>query len=506
MASVVANHYMAAYHASPEGGEADALAAKATAALRKAAQRAADLHSSRQVLDICEEALDLGARGSTQAELLELAAVAATALLEEETGIDYAKRAVAWQEEHGDEAGRVRTATLLGQTYLDFYHPAHATEVLESVFAAHPDLNTPEELRLGSALVRAHMLSGNDASAIEVSEQVLIPAEAQEDAAVIIETLNTRGTSLANLGRNQEGLALVKRALELAEQHDLPLSALRAHNNIGVLTGTDDQVANMENATAAYEKAQLLGDPGYLVRTTVSYANVLLESGRFEEAERAIADIEIGDDSPFGRWLGWQLARINAARGEPDAGEKARQTVALMRQHEDEPQAMFLNDSVAAFAESMAGDFEAAYDAAMAARHPFGMPWDLMAAAEAAIMLGDADRLRRVEEKLQERAVRGRRFTTLKLLVAGAIEVLDGDRDTGVAHLREFRQLQAKVELGLSRADGDGKVAMLLGPDDPVGKEAAEALLAFCREFGTPGLCDRYAAALPSEDIADAAG
>ncbi len=206
--------------------------------------------------------------------------------------------------------------------------------------------------------------------------------------------------------------------------------------------------------------------------------------------------------------MGWQQARISLARGEPDAAEKGRQAVAQMRQHEDEPQAMFLNDAVAAFAETNAGEHETAYDMAMAARHPFGMAWDLLAAADAAIMLRDADRLRKVQEKLQERSARGRRVTAVKLLVAGAIEVLDGDRDAGVAHLRDLRELQAKVELELNRADANGKIALLLGSDDPLGREAGVALLEFCREFGTPGLCDRYAAALPSdaEGVAGAAG
>ena len=503
--SVVANHYMAAYHAAPEGSEAEALAAKATAALRGAARRAADLHSSRQVLDLCREALALGAGSPIEGEILELAADAANALLEEELALDYAKRAVEWYAAHGDDADRIRATTLLGSVYTDFFHPGHAISVLRPYYEEHPDPQTPEELRLGSALVRALMLNGDHEEVMSVSDTMLPRAERDEDALVIVETLNTRGTSLANFGRIQEGIALLKRALELAEQNDLPMPAMRARNNLGVLAIMDDGRSTYENAKSMYQAAVTLGDPSYLVRTTVAYSVNLIDNGEFDAALRVMDDLEYGGDSTFARWIEWGRARVMAARGLPDAEKAARDAIERMRAYEDEPQQMYLNDSIAAFVEATFHRPAEAFEMAMAARHPFGYPWHLLAATRAAVALRDPSRLARVDSALRELAQRGRRITTLSKLVTGGVAVLQGEKEEGKTTLHEFLAMQAKVDLALARAEGKAQVAQVLGLDDPDGLKAARDFVAWCAQVGAPGLLDQYSDIAIAEDSVEAA-
>lgn len=505
VAAVVANHYMAAYHASPEGGEADALATKATSSLRSAAQRAADLHSNQQVLDICEEALSLGDTGSAQAELLELAANAANALLREEEAVDYAQRAVAWQDEHGDEPGRVRAATLLGQVYTDFFHPSAAIDVLRPMFDRYPAPESKEELRLGAALVRALMLSDNHEETLAVSEQVLIPAEAQEDASVVVETMITRGTSLATLGRLQEGIALLNRALELAEQNDLPLSALRAHNNLSVLLIMDDRQADLANARAAYEKAHALGDPAYLVRTSVAVSVGLVEEGRYEEAVQVIEDLEVGEDSPYGRWLGWQTARIAMARGHDDADETARRAHAAIAEFQDEPQQRYLNETIRAFMELFLSGPEAAFDVAMNAPYPFGYPWHFRAAAVSAVLLQDPVRIEAVRDGLAKNPTVGRRVRTLEGLIDAAIAELEGRHDEAAALLGEILDLETKIEARAQRTENQALAALILGLDDPLGREAGTAAKDWFGSIGAVGYLAVFADALPDDTEQDEA-
>ena len=57
LAGVLANHYLAAFHATPAGPEADTLAAQARVALRAAAERAAALHSLVGALGYVEQAI-----------------------------------------------------------------------------------------------------------------------------------------------------------------------------------------------------------------------------------------------------------------------------------------------------------------------------------------------------------------------------------------------------------------------------------------------------------------
>ena len=56
-------------------------------------------------------------------------------------------------------------------------------------------------------------------------------------------------------GRNEEGDALMSRGLDLALRHDLPLMAIRAHNNLGAIAWASDRT--ME-ALAHNEEAEKL--------------------------------------------------------------------------------------------------------------------------------------------------------------------------------------------------------------------------------------------------------
>ncbi len=77
LAGVVATHYVEAYGASPEGPEADALAARARDWLSQAAQRALSLGSPEQAIGYAEMALNVTPKGPERAALLTTAASAA---------------------------------------------------------------------------------------------------------------------------------------------------------------------------------------------------------------------------------------------------------------------------------------------------------------------------------------------------------------------------------------------------------------------------------------------
>ncbi|MEX0650645.1 MAG: AAA family ATPase, partial [Actinomycetota bacterium] len=102
LAGVVAAHYMEALGATPEGPDADALAARARDWLGQAAERAVSLGSPDQALVFAEQALDITPHGAERADLLKRAARAAGDALRHEQQFGYLRQAIEELHELGD--------------------------------------------------------------------------------------------------------------------------------------------------------------------------------------------------------------------------------------------------------------------------------------------------------------------------------------------------------------------------------------------------------------------
>ncbi|MGZ4152844.1 MAG: ATP-binding protein, partial [Actinomycetota bacterium] len=94
LAGVVAAHYVEALRATPEGPDADALAARARDWLGQATERATSLGSPEQALVFAEEALAITPSGAERADLLRRAGRAAGDALRPDQQIGYLRQAV----------------------------------------------------------------------------------------------------------------------------------------------------------------------------------------------------------------------------------------------------------------------------------------------------------------------------------------------------------------------------------------------------------------------------
>jgi tetratricopeptide (TPR) repeat protein len=148
---------------------------------------------------------------------------------------------------------------------------------------------------------------------------------------VLSEALNTQGLIAGYAGRFEQALALMKHSLELALEHDLTGSALRAYNNLGDLLDRRDRyeeaIETLRPALALARKAgyrmnewRMLGELGYY----------LLRTGGWEEA------MELAQEMPEERIMNAvsvanTLIEIAVERGDP---AEARRILGLLSELE----------------------------------------------------------------------------------------------------------------------------------------------------------------------------
>jgi class 3 adenylate cyclase len=117
-AGALASHYLAAFRASAEGPEADAVAAQARVSLRAAAERAASLGAFSQAVRNLEHAIELTADPRTRYELLDRAAEFGRAAGEGE-GVRCARLAVDAALQLDDPGAVVRAQAVLADALMD---------------------------------------------------------------------------------------------------------------------------------------------------------------------------------------------------------------------------------------------------------------------------------------------------------------------------------------------------------------------------------------------------
>ncbi len=163
------------------------------------------------------------------------------------------------------------------------------------------------------------MLAGRYSESVDQGVRALDVADAVDDVEARVHALNNVGTSKLRLG-DAAGADLLERSLELALAHKLDDHAARAYVNLADSVNLHDGV-DVERYLApgrAFTRSRQLDlQAGYL---EASWARLLLNRGRWDEAERVALDLL---DEPhsvpqrFEALLPLLLLRIR--RGEPHA-------------------------------------------------------------------------------------------------------------------------------------------------------------------------------------------
>jgi predicted ATPase/class 3 adenylate cyclase len=232
---VLASHYLAAYRAAPDAPDAAAIKTKAHDALSRAGDRAASLAANEEAQRYFEQAAELSDEPQAEAALRERAGrMAIVGGRNDEARAAY-ERALTLFEEAGETHAAARASARLGEAEWLSGQLEQAIPRMESSFsvlvAEQPD---PDVAELAAMLARLHFFEGDAELAAERVETALDMAEILRLPELISQALNTKSLILGSR-RPEESLALLRHALEIALEHDLPAAVLRAYFNLSFL-------------------------------------------------------------------------------------------------------------------------------------------------------------------------------------------------------------------------------------------------------------------------------
>ena len=317
LAGVVATHYVEAYGASPEGPEADALAARARDWLSQAAQRALSLGSPEQAIGYADVALDVTPKGAERASLLATAASAATLAAWFDRAEALYEEAIALHEELGDHAAAGRATADLYEVLRVQDRRAEAAERMERALESLGDADEEVAARLCAKLAQAMRATGALEAAIAFAERALTIAERLHLTDVMIEALDGKGAAYFNLGRHREATILGHGELELADE----IGSLRYRSwalmAIGIASLAEDPAGSIRAFLESAEAARRAGDRAGEMHGLTNAAEGAIELGSWDQAEEALHHLEgreLGTENELAREFSEIL--LLAHRGE----------------------------------------------------------------------------------------------------------------------------------------------------------------------------------------------
>ena len=314
----------ALHRAAPEADDATAILARARDAMAQAGHRAASLAASDEAERYFGGAAELAEDPVQRAELLEQAADMAWRA-------GHSTRSIANYEEAVDlftAAGRphpaarasARSAIVLwGEGQLD-----EAFQRLQEASAALADEDADADVGVFFAeLGRLYFFKGELDEAMAAIERSLEIAEAIPLYETISQALNTKGLVLAARGRREESLALLKHALQVALDNDLPVPVTRAYINLSHQMSEhmllDEALAYQTAGIAFARRAGIRWAEWWLLG---HLAHTYERLGDWDQAERVAAEIPDPEEEPQAtfnaRDAAWTLVLIDIARGRED--------------------------------------------------------------------------------------------------------------------------------------------------------------------------------------------
>ena len=262
-AGALATHYLAAFRASDEDPDADAVRTQATVSLRTAADRAARLGAHEQAVGNLEHALELAVDPRERAELLERAAASANAA-GLPSDLAFAEQALAIYGDIRDRSAATATTALIGDLLLDAGRVPEASELLLAALAGldgdTEGTSGESEAALLSVLSRTEMRLEHNTAAVALADRALVIAKRDNLVRVEASALVNKGTALTPLGRPREAAPLLEAGIRLAQREGLAHLEIRARLNLGNTYLDDEPVRALEVYQQNVRLAERIGD------------------------------------------------------------------------------------------------------------------------------------------------------------------------------------------------------------------------------------------------------
>jgi len=480
LAGALASHYVAAHEASAEGAEADAVAIQARLALSAAADRAATLGAHDQAVSHLRQAIAIVSDPAEKAGLLLRAAASADAAARHTDAEVLIREGIALARAADDLRVAGAGDALLGEILINAGQPVEAVEVLEAAVARQGDAGD-EEVRaelLGN-LSRAYMRSARPARSVETADRALELAERRHLDRIIAETFNNKGSSLSYLGRQLEGIALLKAAVELAHQRGFVAAEIRALSNLAASSDDDVRFAR-ETLQHAVSLGRRVGNRSLSTWAAVSrlYVTFFAAEGWDEalaEAEQDLADVRTGVlASPLDEIRSLSIqSMMRVARGEATDADLVRlESLADQTSDAFGAAAVHLLRGDRAL---LAGEYaDACRELLMGSGEP-NLGQTLLARAVRAALWG-ADRLmaHEIADRLDAHPSSSASATASRMAARAGIAALEGHRDEAIAGYRDALERHRAIGEDFEVACVALDFVRFVGPDESAARAAAE--------------------------------
>jgi class 3 adenylate cyclase/tetratricopeptide (TPR) repeat protein len=500
LAGALAGHYLAAWQNTPEGPEADALAAQARLALVGAAERATGLGGLDQALDFLGQALSVTREPSDRMDLLDRAAQAAERLGRYAETTALGRDALRLAEETGDLVGRARAVRRIASGLTSNREVDEAMALVEETLRDLAGLRSePDVLELERMYASGLAELGDRPRALSLLDSVLETAERGEMEAIVLKTLERKGTTLCDIGRFTEGLALLEAAARLATELGLEDLALNARGNLAVYSGDIDPRRSFEAMRSLADQARRAGQRGNLVVNLANAAELAIHIGDWEWASSQLAAALTDDIEGVDRiqLLEWPIV-LAAYRGEDVS--------AMLAEHEAVASAspglediLLERRAAEAFAAGRLGEARSLWQR-YASVSPLNAPIAQTKAGRTALWMADADGAQADLDALVATGARGRWPKTSRRTLEAGVAALSGQlAEARVAYreaLRGWRDIGFAWDEALTGLD----LVATLGPSDPEAGPAAERTRQVFAEVGARPFLARLEALLAADD------
>ncbi|MHB8694750.1 MAG: adenylate/guanylate cyclase domain-containing protein [Solirubrobacteraceae bacterium] len=294
LAAVLAGHLLAAEEADPNAEDVDLIRARAQLTVAAAAERAAAVGALTEAVALFDRAVTLTADEAERAALFERAGAVAFRAGDADSSSQRYRSAQQLHAAAGRERERLRVRA---HELRARYHVGTAAELLPALRELDAELGDERDAvkaLAGNALAFTLYQCGEHDEALAVASRSASIAEECGDDGEFVGALGAQASALQELERPQEAIALLRRAVPLADRY------------------------------GPRRVAPVLGNLAVLLTSVGSYSEAA------ERAREAIAAAQRGSEILFERWARLVLARILCSAGEWD---QAVAEIELVREH-----------------------------------------------------------------------------------------------------------------------------------------------------------------------------
>jgi len=219
---VIASHYLAAHEAAPDAEDAAEIRGKAQAMLVRAGERAESLAAAAEARRYFEQAAELVDDPLERAVLLDRAGEMAARAGDPDSARRLFEESIELYEEQGNTHAAARVLWRLGRLDSRTGRRDEALARMERAFDVISADEPDEDLaQLAARLSLGYWYSGDQERAAKRADLALDIAEAHLYPAALAIALRAKAFVVFSRGHNEEAGALLRRALEIALDHDL---------------------------------------------------------------------------------------------------------------------------------------------------------------------------------------------------------------------------------------------------------------------------------------------